>query len=87
MFKTELLDEKAVKVIPLGEMQPYQIGKIVNGPHYKGCLVMRTASDEYFEVMLLTGDTDKGSCWTNTGTSHMVQLLPKGSQLLITITK
>lgn len=51
-------------VIPIEEMQPLQIGRIVSSTSvYNNRIVMRTASSGRFEVMDLT-DLDEDNCWT-----------------------
>ncbi len=74
------------KTIKINGMKPYQIGKVVGGS-YNGCLVMRTASIEKFEVMLLNGGIGPDYCFTNREADVEVHLLPKGTVVELAITE
>jgi len=64
-------------VILMCEMQPLQVGKIVDDKYrdYIGHIVMRTASISKFEVMDLT-KACVDSCWSNMSTIKVRLLGP-----------
>jgi polynucleotide 5'-kinase involved in rRNA processing len=70
--------------IQMGKMKPLQAGIIQSDGHYKGVIIMRTASNERFEVMQLT-DAGEGKCWTGQQKTRktLVQLIPSGTQITI----
>ncbi len=72
------------KTIKANKMKPYQIGKIVSG-NYDGCLAMRTASLDKFELMLLNGGIGPDTCFTDDCIGFEVQLLPIGTVVELTI--
>ncbi len=87
MFKV-VVDEP--RTIGMCDMSPLEIGKIVNSNDYRGCLVMRTASTDYPEVMIIKGngraEIGEDRCWTgDIPCEVLVELLPKGSHILLTV--
>ena len=80
------------KIIYMRDMKPLDIGIITSSSSsYCGKVVMRTVSSrvEHFEVMLLT-NPHEGGCFiinNNAPTKNdlKVRLLPKGTQLTLTI--
>lgn len=72
-------NNRRIKMI---DMQPLGVGRIANG-YYKGCIVMRTASSDNFEVMDLTESRVDG-CWTCASTIE-VELLPVGEKIVLEI--
>ena len=77
------------KIIPMSAMKPLQIGKLLEGEH-KGEIVMRTSSEHKFEVMVIYPEPEIGNCWIFEGVlcegvSLNVELLPKGSQITLTV--
>lgn len=74
--------------INMGDMQPYDIGVIVkaqNSEHRLGRIVMRTASENSFEVMDLS-KPQFGGCWTSDcDLSYRVRLFPPGHQVILEV--
>lgn len=79
-MKVEVLSKTE---IPMSEMKPYQIGRIVSEV-YSGKIVMRTASIDKFEVMNLT-DPRGDFCWLEPDPTILVELFPPGTVIQITI--
>jgi hypothetical protein len=78
------LNNNMKKTIQMGDMKPLQAGTIVSG-NYKGTTVMRTKSEEHFEVMLMDTTTEYVfGCFSGVKRRIMVELLPAGTQLSIT---
>lgn len=74
-------DSKDIKVIPMKDMKPLQVGVVVEHGDYEGDIVMRTYSSFKFEVMDLTSPrTDM--CWTD-GSTVKVRLLGLGEYVTI----
>ena len=69
--------------IPMGDMKPLQVGIISDADESSnGEYVMRTASDEHFEVFSLSRARQSG-CWTTLrqGDGANVRLLDQGEKL------
>jgi hypothetical protein len=71
-------------IVPLSEMKPLQIGRIVSGPADTGNYVMRTCDDAKFEVMDIT-KCSKNACWDTPVSSIRVELLPPGSKVIFEV--
>lgn len=74
---------KANKVIPMSEMKPLQVGRVINScyPNYNGKIVMRTSSTLEFEVIDLSNPRMDG-CWSRPY-YIMVELLGPGEVLTV----
>ncbi len=75
------------EVIKMRDMKPMDVGVVVQkGSSYRDHIVMRTQSEDSFEVMDLT-DPEEGNGWTGNKESlrDEVQLFPKGTEIVITI--
>jgi hypothetical protein len=70
MINLKVRDNKK-KTVKMDEMVPFDVGMIVGGS-YDGAIVMRTASENAFEVMDISKRIPD-RCWTK-GTSHRVRL-------------
>jgi hypothetical protein len=60
------------KVVRMCDMEPLQIGRIIENSPRNGCLVMRTASAS-FEVMNMTNPS-LGAYWSDLGVAAMIQV-------------
>ena len=90
MIKLLTKIENEVDDIPMSEMKPLDIGVITsttmeqNVP-YIGKLVMRTASNLYPEVMLLSNPRED-NCWTSPLVPDIrVRLLKPGTQITLEV--
>jgi len=85
MFKLIKSQSEISEGKSLGEMEPCEIGRVINGC-YKGCIVMRTASIDKFEVMNLS-HPGVDSCWTNTRLGVGIRVIPleKGEKLTLEV--
>jgi len=73
-------------IIPMTEMEPLEVGRIVNknGFDKEEEYVMRTASYDQFEVMSLT-NPGHDVCWTSSRVELMVELLNPNEKITIDI--
>ena len=81
----QIVDNQEVKqenIIRMCDMQPLQIGQIVNEGFYNNHYVMRTASAHNVEVMDLTRPVKDG-CWTSPILSIQVRLLNPNESITI----
>ena len=82
MFK--LADTYEVEdTIPMRDMQPGDIGIVVDAEDYSGHTVMRTLSAGHFEVMDLS-QPGIDACWTDQNYLK-VKLLPVGSKVMLEV--
>ena len=72
------------RILPMEEMKPLQVARIVEECHHKGHIVMRTASESHFEIMDLT-DCYPNSCWTNELVDITVELLKAGEVVVLEV--
>lgn len=72
-------------VIPISEMKPLDVGRVRNGL-WEGEIVMRTASEHKFEVMVLS-NPHEDRCWTSENCQEhiLVHLFGRGTRLTFTI--
>ena len=82
MNKIKIINDKTkVELIPMSEMEPWQVGRITmsyldNG---EGAIVMRTALSDKFEVMDMS-DPGSDQCWDKLICKGlMVKLLPSAT--------
>jgi len=83
MFKLIKSQSEISEGRSLGEMEPCEIGRVINGC-YKGCIVMRTASTDKFEVMNLS-HPGVDSCWSCRITGIKIASLQKGERITLEI--
>jgi len=67
-------NSRDIDTIPMNQMKPLQVAEIVRGTTHKGDIVMRTASEDTFEVMNLTRP-GPDVCWNAVSDSVIVQLI------------
>lgn len=90
-IKTHISCKKNRSIVSMGEMKPFDIGVIISSSNsiYKGNIVMRTGSDEHFEVMRLTGDyKNEADYWeadNPTILDHKVELFEAGESIVLTV--
>ena len=83
MFKVTVEDDKENE-LTMAELKPCQLAIVVEyESDYIGDIVMRTASVDKFEVMILS-DAKRGHCWT-VQCNIKVKLLPKGTKLTLEV--
>jgi hypothetical protein len=85
----KLKDDSNIKaedtIIPMRDLMPLQAGVIFSDIHYAaGSLVIRTASEEKFEVISLS-NPKPGSCWQNPNIHDKVRLLRPGETYTLEI--
>lgn len=86
MFKAAIKKNVTEKVLMMGELKPCQLAEVIEDHRYNGTIVMKTASNNHFEVMCLSGSFI-GDCWTNRKwvAGIKVKLLPKGTKLTLEV--
>ena len=72
-----------IVTIPMGNMKPLQVGKIVGGCR-DGQYVMRTQCADYFEVMNLS-DSGRDHCWSNLGRGNGLKVKLLGHNESVTL--
>lgn len=70
-------------VVFMSNMSPLQVGRVISEGSYKGTIVMRTASSENFEVMILS-DPKTDNCWLHKH-NLLVELFPSGTKIEIEV--
>lgn len=83
MFKLIKEVTPAERIVTMKDMKPLEIGHVINSNGEKGGLVMRTASIDKFEVMILSNPEPDG-CWSGASTLK-VRLLPAGSRVTLEV--
>jgi len=73
---------RGTETIEMGEMKPYDIGRIIGGV-YNNEIVMRTASLNRFEVMSLS-KPENDRCWPDKN-SLKVALFPSGTTFTLEV--
>ena len=83
MFKVTA--DNKTKVLKMCDLEPCQLAVIVDDASlsWNGCLVMRTACPDKFEVMNLS-HPKKGNCWSKRCVLK-VNLLPKGTKVTLEV--
>ena len=86
MFECVEETKESRRVVRMKNMEPLQIGRIIdNDSPYEGDIVMRTASRNHFEVMMLSPNPGQGMCWTDDTIDWEIELLPAGTRLILTV--
>ncbi len=87
MSFTVAINERPESVLKkMCQMEPYEIGEIVESDFYKGHIVMRTANKNHFEVMDLSMSEEGGGHWDQS-CPLVVRIFPPGTEITITVTK
>ncbi len=92
MIQVKIYEPENGTLISMADMWPLQIGRVIKAKYlyapYIGCIVMRTASEEKFEIMNLS-DPGPTKCWSThpEPDAYLVQLLPPDTRIELTITE
>jgi len=88
----EIVEHQGRGTLKMTGMAPLQVARICDeGSAYNGDIVMRTASENNFEVFNLSSPgqgkcwgAGQGKCW-DAGVVTMVNLLPVGKKVILTV--
>ena len=80
----QIVEHQGRGTLKMTGMAPLQVARICDeGSAYNGDIVMRTASENNFEVFNLSSP-GQGKCWT-AEVVIMVNLLPAGKKVILTV--
>lgn len=85
MFKVKEILEESARAIEMRKLKPCQVAQINSAGNLFGEFVMRTASEDNFEVMSLS-DPGVNCCWEGNPTIKVIPLLP-GQEVTLVIAK
>lgn len=83
MFEIKSVSQDNLRIVKMVDMEPLQIGRVVSKCTSYKHIVMRTACENYIEIIDMS-DPNPDGCWDQDSILE-VELLPSGTEITLKV--